>query len=161
MKACALFLLATACTTTQVLVLPAEGSPLQSANFGLRDRSAKLKLREKESFEVSSIALDQTAADFQDKAGLRRSVPLAAVEEIKYLSPDHPRLRGLLEGAGIGFLSGAVGGFAIGAAAGAGKCDCAGPPASIVLGVAGATLGLLAGGAIGAGYGHHDAIVVR
>src|SRR5471032_1697672 len=88
MKACALFLLASACTTTQVLVLPAEGSPLQSANFGLRDRSAKLKPREKESFEVSSIALDQTAADFQDKAGLRRSVPLVAVEEIKYLSPD-------------------------------------------------------------------------
>lgn len=130
MKACALFLLAAACTTTHVLALPAEGAPLQSANFGLRDRSAKLKLREKESFEVSSIALDQTAADFQDAARRRRSVPLAAVEEIKYLSPDHPRLRGFVEGAGIGLLSGAAGGFALGAAFDAGKCNCAAPPAS-------------------------------
>jgi hypothetical protein len=161
MKAYALCLLTTACTTTQVLVLPAGGSTLQPASLALRDRSATLKLRENESFEVSSIALDRTAADYQDTAGLRRSVPLAAVEEVKYLSPDHPRSRGLIEGAGIGFLSGAVGGFAIGAAAGAGKCNCAGPPASLVLGLTGATLGLLAGGAIGAAYGHHDKIVVR
>jgi hypothetical protein len=161
MKACPLFLLATACTSTHILVLPAESDSLQSANFGLRDRSANLKLRGKESLEVSSIVLDQTAADFHDRAAPRRTVPLAAVEEIKYLSPDHPRLRGLAEGAGIGVLSGAVGGFAIGAALDSGKCNCAGPPASIVFGVAAAMLGLLAGGAIGAGYGHHDAIVVR
>ena len=139
-----------------LLAAPATGAPSTPLVVGTTGREA----------HGSGLVIGVERASWQDALGNNRSVPLAAVREVHYLSAGHPRGRGALQGAGLGFLAGAVTGAIAGLSAVDDKCDprgwcffqiSAGMKAAIAVGAFGAA-GLLAGGLIGAIVGERTTV---
>ena len=142
--------------------LPLIGNDLRAINRQTEGRDVEVTLAESTG-AAREFAHDGTVATWVDaESGERRTAPAAALQQVKWLSANNARGRGLLEGAGIGALIGLAGGALIGAAAWKPCTDCWGGFnrgfAAASYGLFGAATGLLVGAFVGASVGHHDAV---
>lgn len=186
--------LCSGCTMTRRLRPPIDPSELAEVTLEARDRNVEISLAVPSTSATSTplvivgttshkafgsgLVLGLEKATWQDELGNQRSAPLAAVREVRHLSPGHPRLIGAFQGAGLGLIAGAVLGVITGLASGDDECDprrharlqtLISPPQLCILkfsaatkatwaGVAFGAAGLLAGGVIGAIVGEKTTV---
>jgi hypothetical protein len=137
--------LAVGCSHTLHLGPQAPPERWQKAQRKLEGREATVVLRDGRRFRAYGVEVSPEAVvGWEAGSGTRHSVPSGDVEAICY----RDRVRGALEGAGLGLLAGAAALAVVGAASGSeeGACAdfvCLGGP------VAGAVFGALIGGPIG------------
>ena len=168
------------CRTTRTLQRPFDPLELDGINTEARGRELEVILRATPGPEAQDagetgrdtlarpsyllkLALDRVT--WEDQAGFSHAVPMTAVKEVRYLSPGQPRLKGVLTGAGFGFLSGAAGGVIIGFAKGSDPHPgelfemTAGNKAAVYGWLLG-TLGTLVGGIVGGAIGEQTVIKI-
>lgn len=169
------------CRTTRTLHRPFDPCQLDGINSEARGRELELVLRAAPSPEAQAagekgretlarpsyslkLGLDQVT--WEDQAGFSHAVPTMAVKEVRYLSPGQPRLRGVLTGAGLGFLTGAAGGAVIGLSRGSDPnpgvlFDLTAGAKAVFYGALLGTLGTVVGGIFGGAIGEQTVIEIE
>jgi len=170
------FLLTASCTTTRVqkgitdreiAAINENGGEAElrlSDGFGPKDSFANSVGRP---VEATRVTFTPATVTWTDTAGTAHSTQRELVRGVEYLSPGFPRLRGFLEGIGIGLLPGLTLGAAWALACnfpggspngvpGEPAANCGLDPAAfgLMLGM----VGVVVGGIAGALHGHHDVV---
>lgn len=167
MRCAALLLFVCACTTTRELKKPLNAPDIRQLNGDMADREVEVGFYAEAGDIVDVATVDATQVHLApDKLrfaveGAQREVPVMALQQLSFLSPGSPRLRGALDGL---FFGGpiALAGIGVGLSAqltcGAKESCSAETVAPIVVGAA---LGLVLAPIVGALIGHHDEVSFR
>lgn len=161
-----------ACTSTRKVSRPLTQAQADEISAAAADGEVALRiaspgLQAPREVQGTRLVLDREKATWQDPSGERRTVPIAALQEIRHSAPGSKRPMGALHGLLFGLGAGVITGGAIGLASGDDQC----PPSldwcffrfsareKAVLGAVGlGAMGALTGAVIGSLVGARTAV---